>query len=104
MFTSLFSIFSAILLGFSYPVHAAPTTKPVEYLAYGPEILTPTVGTVWTAGREGQVTWNTSAVPIEAQSYNLTILLGYLTIDSTSEHLNIGKLVNLSRRFRFLTS
>lgn len=100
MFTSLFSVFSAFLLGFSYLVNAAPA-KPVEFLAFAPSIIQPNTGAVWVAGTKEQVAWKTDNVPPEAQNYTLTVLLGNLT--ATSENLDISKSINFNQRARLLT-
>ncbi|KAF8133805.1 hypothetical protein EV363DRAFT_935584 [Boletus edulis] len=86
MFSSLFSVFSALLLGLSYLVNAAPV-KPTELLAIAPTITSPTAGVVWPAGSKQNVTWLTNNIPPEAQNYTLAVLLGFFANDS--ENLDI---------------
>ncbi|KAH0832071.1 hypothetical protein J3R83DRAFT_12979 [Lanmaoa asiatica] len=100
MFSSLFSVFSALLLVLSHSVNAAPL-QPVELLAFAPTITSPTTGTIWVAGSKQSVSWQTKNVPVEAQNYTLTILLGYL--DNASENLDIRKSITFRSRVRLLT-
>jgi len=85
MFSSLFSIFSTLLLGFSYLASAAPV-QPVDLIAFAPTITSPSGGEVWLAGSTHNVTWLTNNVPSEAQSYTVDILLGYY--ENSSENLD----------------
>lgn len=100
MFSSLFSVFSAILLVLSHYGNAAPL-QPVELLAVTPTITSPNTGTVWLAGSSQNVTWLTYNIPAEAQNYTVTILLGYLENDS--ENLDICELIAFRSRRQVLT-
>jgi len=86
MFSSLFSVFSAFLLLLSHFVSAAPV-QPVEYIAFAPTITNPTKDTIWMAGSKQNVTWLTSNVPAEAQTYTISVLLGHFA--NNSENLDI---------------
>jgi hypothetical protein len=88
MFSSLFSVFSALFLGLSSLVSAAPV-QPVELLAFAPSITYPCNDTTWVIGGTQHVDWLTDNVPAEAQNYTLTILLGFF--GNNSENLDISK-------------
>lgn len=88
MFSTSFSLFSTLLLGLSYLANAAPV-QPVEFLAVAPTITSPTGDSIWPAGSSQDVSWLTDNIPAEAQSYTVTILLGYFA--NNSENLDIRK-------------
>ncbi|KZT09363.1 uncharacterized protein LAESUDRAFT_723106 [Laetiporus sulphureus 93-53] len=53
-----------------------------------PPITSPDANTVWTAGENVTVTWNTSSIPSSVTNSQGKVVLGYLTSDS--ENLNIN--------------
>jgi len=81
MFSSLFSVFSALLLGFSYLAGAAPV-QPVEMIAFAPTITSPKGGEVWPTSSQQTVGWATDNVPSEIQDTTVIVLLGYSANDS----------------------
>jgi len=82
MFTSLFALFSVLLLHLADAAPAGATTL----LAFAPTILQPAKGANWILGEDELVEWKTDNIPIEAQNYHLRILLGHP--DNNSENLN----------------
>lgn len=100
MFSSLFSVFSALLLVLSHPVNAAPV-KPTQLLAFAPSITSPTAGVIWVTGTQQNVSWLTSNVPTEARNYTLTVLLGYFA--NNSENLDISKSITFRSHRQVLT-
>jgi len=88
MFSTLFSVFSTLLLGLSYLVNAAPV-QPVELLAVAPTITSPNGDSIWAAGSNQDVCWLTDDIPPEAENYTVTVLLGFFANDS--ENLDIRK-------------
>jgi len=86
MFSSLFSVFSALFLGLSSLVSAAPV-QPVQFIAFAPTITYPDTSTVWITNTTDHVDWLTSNVPDEAKNYTVTILLGHFA--NNSENLDV---------------
>ncbi|SPO28346.1 uncharacterized protein UTRI_04743 [Ustilago trichophora] len=50
-------------------------------LVYNPHITSPVASTVWTAGQSYTVEWDSSDIPVEAESYKGMIKLGYTPAD-----------------------
>ena len=91
MFSTMFSIFSALMLAMSYVSTAAPV-HPVELLAWSPTITCPTALTIWKAGSVETVSWKTDNIPQEKQGSTGLLLLGYEANDS--ENLDIGVFIS----------
>ncbi|KAG9315758.1 hypothetical protein JVU11DRAFT_3407 [Chiua virens] len=88
MFSSLFSIFSALFVGLAYSVNAAPI-QPTELIAFAPNIIAPARGDIWPVGSQQKVAWSTDNIPSEAQNYTVVILLGYFTFVNNTESENL---------------
>ncbi|KIY68334.1 hypothetical protein CYLTODRAFT_395607 [Cylindrobasidium torrendii FP15055 ss-10] len=79
-----------VLAAFALPVEERGRTALVEErVVYSPPITFPTAGTVWVAGQEATVTWDTSGIPSDLTNSLGMVVLGYVTDDSPSEHLMI---------------
>ncbi|KAF7791484.1 hypothetical protein EIP86_002500 [Pleurotus ostreatoroseus] len=72
-------------------LYGANGTEPAglaQREVYSPPITSPDSSTVWVAGSQATVTWDTSSLPHQGGPFVGTIVLGYLRDGSENEHLD----------------
>ena len=65
---------------------------PKSNIVVSPTILQPKGNETYFVGTTQTIVWDTTQIPLQAQNYTGTVLLGFWQANSSSENLDIGKL------------